>query len=238
MSTRSANRRLAPRPWQPSYLLLRTLAAQMRIEAQRRLSAEGEGVDILDVGCGERPYEPLLSPYSASYVGLDMNPRPAVDVVAPAEALPFDNDLFGCAICSQVLEHSNDPNAVVREMHRVLRPGGVAFCSTHGTVNYHPNPDDYWRWTHTGLARLFREEGSWDDLRVYANGGTATALSYMTTRELKRLENKAPVKLLLAPVTMGLNMVAWRLDRRVRNAYPLQAPTLAPNYLLVATKMA
>ena len=41
-------------------------------------------------------------------------------------------------------------------------PGGRVLASTHGTHVYHPARDDHWRWTHTGLARLFDDErASW-----------------------------------------------------------------------------
>src|SRR5262249_60491977 len=80
--------------------------------------------------------------------------------------------VFAVVLCTQVLEHGGDPAAAVRELRRVLRPGGCALVSTHGVYPYHPNPDDLWRWTHEGLARLFRGSADWSSVTVSAGSGT------------------------------------------------------------------
>jgi SAM-dependent methyltransferase len=54
-------------------------------------------------------------------------------------------------LSTQVLEHVLDPDVYLRECYRVLRPGGRLLLSTHGFMFYHPDPDDYWRWTCAGL---------------------------------------------------------------------------------------
>lgn len=48
---------------------------------------------------------------------------------ANAEELPFEDAMFDRVYCSEVLEHVIDPKAVIREMRRVLKPGGVAVVS-------------------------------------------------------------------------------------------------------------
>jgi SAM-dependent methyltransferase len=45
------------------------------------------------------------------------------------------------------------------EAYRVLRPGGRMLLSTHGVFVYHPDPDDYWRWTCAGLRRAVEQTG-------------------------------------------------------------------------------
>ena len=77
---------------------------------------------------------------------------------APVEALPVEDSSFDVVLCTQVLEHCDDPDQAVRELRRVTRPGGRVLASTHGVQVYHPSPEDYWRWTHTGLTRSVRAE--------------------------------------------------------------------------------
>jgi SAM-dependent methyltransferase len=226
---------LNPSPFAAHYVHLRSLRAAMQRAIERNLGGRS-GLSIIDVGCGDRPYEPLLAPYAGRYVGVDYRPGPKVDLVAPAEALPVPSESFDCLISSQVLEHVDDPYAVMREVHRVLKPGGVALVSTHGTVNYHPNPDDYWRWTHAGLAQLFRLTGEWTRVDVHPNGGTGSALAYLVGRQLEALAYKLKARWLTAVPSFALNVAGWNLDRLYRRAYPSRPPDLSSNYLAVGIR--
>ncbi|MBV8396421.1 MAG: class I SAM-dependent methyltransferase, partial [Actinobacteria bacterium] len=124
--------------------------SSLRAPLARWLEREGEnvaGLRILDVGAGDKPYAPYFG-RAGEYVGVDpVNPH--ADVRATAEDLPFDDQSFDVVLCIQVLEHVDDPARVVRELHRVVKPGGRVLAATHGTYPYHPDPADHWRWTHT-----------------------------------------------------------------------------------------
>jgi SAM-dependent methyltransferase len=229
------NRKLEPRASDPSYLMLRSLAVEIRATLRRRLDGR-EGLDVIDVGCGTSPYEPLLRPYAGRYVGVDLVPLDGVDVVAPAESLPFPDATFDCLICSQVLYAVEDPAVAVREFRRVLRPGGIALVSTHGVKPYYPHPYDYWRWTHAGLVRLFSGAGSWRTIEVYPNGGNATALGYLFALELGAALKKARARALAPPLTFLVNLLAWNLDRGYRRLFPHRPPDLVANYLVVAAR--
>jgi SAM-dependent methyltransferase len=54
------------------------------------------------------------------------------------EPIPFPNDSFDAVICFEVLEHLFQPEAALREIHRVLKPGGLALISVPNVV-YLPN---------------------------------------------------------------------------------------------------
>jgi SAM-dependent methyltransferase len=225
--------RLNPNPSAANYLLLRCLAAQLRNVTGE---LQGRKLEIVDVGCGNRPYESLLRPITARYVGVDWTERPNIDVVAPAEDLPFEDGSFDLLLSTQVLEHVDDPARVVAEAGRVLRPGGIALVSTHGVVNYHPNPNDYWRWTHAGLARLLQEHGGFGEVVVHHNAGTASAITYLVFRQLEAVAVRLGLAGLLRPVTFAANVLAWRLDRLYASAYPNRPPDLCANYLAVARR--
>src|SRR6266849_1567747 len=130
------------------------------------------GLRVLDVGCGDRPYERLLRG-AAEIVGFDVPGNPHADLHGSIDAIPVADAAFDVVLCLQVLEHVPDPAAAVRELRRVVKPGGRVLLSTHGVYPFHPNPNDYWRWTNSGLDRLFRENGDWSSVSVHTAAGAA-----------------------------------------------------------------
>ena len=78
--------------------------------------------------------------------------NPHADLHGSIDAIPVEDASFDVVLCLQVLEHVPDPAAAVRELRRVVRPGGRVLLSTHGVYPFHPNPDDLWRWTQKGSS--------------------------------------------------------------------------------------
>lgn len=94
----------------------------------------------------------------ANWVGMDMQPGPGVDVVGNAEAPGYWEE-FDTVLCSEVLEHVQDPLAVFRGARMALRRGGRFVVTTLTTFPIHNYPADYWRFTPQGLELLFRAAG-------------------------------------------------------------------------------
>src|SRR5579871_397398 len=88
------------------------------------------------------------------YVNLDLFAVPGVDVAADASHLPFPSGIFQRVECDAVLEHVHDPEQVVREIHRVLAPGGYVHLVTPFCHPFHEYPKDYRRFTLDGLKVL------------------------------------------------------------------------------------
>lgn len=88
------------------------------------------------------------------YVNLDLFGVPGVDVQADAHALPFPGGVFTRVECDAVLEHVRDPEQVVREIERVLAPGGWAHLVTPFCHPFHEYPRDYRRFSIDGLNQL------------------------------------------------------------------------------------
>lgn len=90
----------------------------------------------------------------ARYIGCDIQPGPNVDQVEDIHALSFDDGSVGTVICVEVLEHVFDPIRAVQEIHRVLRPGGVAILTSVMFMPIHAHPWDFWRFTPDGFRML------------------------------------------------------------------------------------
>jgi SAM-dependent methyltransferase len=123
-----------------------------------------------------------------------------------------------------------DPAAAVRELRRVVRPGGRVLASTHGIYPFHPNPDDLWRWTHTGLERLFRDNGDWSSVSVSAGAGTAATVAMLVAHLVDLLFKRAGVRPLGGPFIFALNAGGEALDRAVPMLSRPVPGSLAANY--------
>jgi SAM-dependent methyltransferase len=89
-----------------------------------------------------------------AFIGTDLRPGPGVDRVEDLRSLSFAENEIGTALCIDTLEHCADPLTACRELHRVLRPGGVCAVSSVMLFPVHAYPHDYWRFTPEGLRLL------------------------------------------------------------------------------------
>lgn len=98
-----------------------------------------------------------LRPYFSGreYIGCDMRSGPGVDRVEDLAGLSLPDHSARGIVCVDTLEHVFDVMQAVREMWRVLAPGGVMLVSAPMDFRIHAYPDDYWRLTPSCLARLF-----------------------------------------------------------------------------------
>ena len=157
-------------------------------DAERSRSGSKGAFLVLDVGGRDRPYAGLIR-HELESRGFDVRHRvidaAGGEITAQAEALPIRSRSVDLVLCTQVMEHVAQPQAAVAEMARVLKPGGRCLLTTHGTWFYHPDPEDYWRWTSAGLASLFRG-GGFDEVTVHPIGGTKLALSVLALTAMDR----------------------------------------------------
>jgi SAM-dependent methyltransferase len=214
--------RLEPERTSVQYAVRRPLVEWLRAQ-------DVGGLRVLDVGCGDRPYAELFP----GATGFDVPGNPHADLHGSIDAIPVEDASFDVVLCLQVLEHVPDPAAAVRELHRVVRPGGRVLLSTHGIYPFHPNPDDLWRWTHQGLERLFLTNAEWASVTVRAGAGTASTVAMQVAHVLDLALKRAHVRALGAPLIAGLNAAGFALDRVVP---PLVPGTLHANYHVEAVR--
>ncbi|MBP7408375.1 MAG: class I SAM-dependent methyltransferase [Flavobacteriales bacterium] len=143
---------------------------------------------FLDVGCGIQPYRSLImAPPSRveHYVGMDFKvgddakyQAAKPDIFWDGVTIPLADASVDCAMATEVLEHCPDPQAVLREIARVLRPGGHVFITVPFLWPLHDAPYDEHRYTPFALQRMLRASGYIGE-EVHANGGWDASLGQM-----------------------------------------------------------
>jgi SAM-dependent methyltransferase len=214
-----------------TYAVRAPLAEWLREEGERA-ARDFDRFRVLDVGCGVKPYAALFSG-AAEYVGVDVN-NPAAELEGFAEDLPVPDGSFEVVLCTQVLEHAADPAKVAAELHRVCAPGGRVLASTHGVQFYHPNPVDYWRWTHAGLEKLFTDNGSWRSVTVQPGSGTAACVAMVVNLYVALATKRVPAvgRVLIS----ALNRAGRALDSRSPRLREPGPGSLHANYHVVAER--
>ena len=95
------------------------------------------------------------------YVGVDMENGPGVEVVLDLTEdferidAKLNGERFATIFCFSVLEHCENPFKMADNMTSLLREGGQICVGVPFSWKMHAYPNDYWRFTHEGVKRLF-----------------------------------------------------------------------------------
>lgn len=109
----------------------------------------------------------------ADVVGLDMQVGPGVDIVDDLEDPIFLLDEpFAHVECMSVLEHCRRPWLMAANLEKMLEPGGTIFITVPFIWRVHGYPDDYWRFTESGVRSLFTVI-EWTDVAYSGRGLTS-----------------------------------------------------------------
>lgn len=118
---------------------------------------------LIDVGCGEMPFRSLL-PDAIGYHGIDVELASDFKMSGNSDIrtfdgqnIPFDDNSFDNALCTEVLEHAEDPETLIAEIFRVLKPGGVLLATIPFAARVHYAPHDYHRFTRHRLDQMFTD---------------------------------------------------------------------------------
>ena len=142
----------------PIYIIRRGLHLAIRDLASRFTGR------VLDFGCGSKPYESLFTSVE-QYVGVDMldtghpHRHSRVDIFYDGEKLPFPDMAFDGVVSFEVLEHVFNPETVLGELRRVLKPGGMLLVTVPFAWDEHEAPFDFARYTSFGLKSILEGAG-------------------------------------------------------------------------------
>lgn len=117
---------------------------------------------ILDIGCGTKPYQSFF-PHT-EYCGLDYhkagsNQNPHADYLYDGKKFPFKAREFEYALATEVLEHVFEPDLFLKEIFRILKPGGLCILTVPFIWDEHEQPYDFGRYTSFGIRALLERSG-------------------------------------------------------------------------------
>jgi SAM-dependent methyltransferase len=182
---------------------------------------------VLDIGCGNKPYESMFSGKISSYTGCDVvqSSENKVDVICEATSIPLGNENFDTIFSTQTIEHVADHQALVNEAFRLLKPGGYFILSGPMYWPLHEEPHDYFRFTKHGFRHILEKAGfSVEEIR--SNGGKWLLLGQVILH------------------TMPARLTRWKWMRRLHNRFFLRLNRKHPdesntmNYVIVSKKPA
>lgn len=208
----------------------------------------GEGAMVLDAGAGEQPYRHHFGHcvYEAADFQAVKKDYAESTYVCDLARIPVQDGRFDAVIFSQVMEHLPEPGAVLAELNRVLKPGGVLFYSGPLWFEEHEKPYDFYRYTRFALHHLFERAGFTLEEPRWLEGYLGTV-----TKQLRQMKKMLPLSprayggglaslpilamaLAFRPLAAVLAYGFAHADRRFRytaKGYPI-------NYVAIARKAA
>jgi SAM-dependent methyltransferase len=187
-------------------------------EVKRLISTHARGV-LLDIGCGLKPYEEFARCYVDSYLGVDhessLHSLSRVDIVSDAYDIPLSDSSIDCILCTEVLEHLEEPGDALKSANRVLRPGGVALYTVPFSWPIHEAPRDFYRYSEFGLKYLFEKAG-FRIVEIQALDGLLVKLIQPMCYSLWKLRRGGfvnPLWWLIPPITAAMQATAYYSNR-------------------------
>lgn len=115
---------------------------------------------LLDLGCGKKPYKHLYDQFVDSSIGIDVETTPHlnkyIDKFYDGKTIPFENDSFDVVLCTEVLEHVENPDLFLTEIHRVLKKDGTLILTVPFMQLLHEIPYDFYRYTPFALRSMIK----------------------------------------------------------------------------------
>jgi SAM-dependent methyltransferase len=144
---------------------------------------------VLDAGAGPCPYKKFFN--HTKYEATDFSdPYKILNFVCNLEKIPKPSSYYDLIVSTEVLEHVENPENVIKEFYRILKPTGKLFLTTPQQFMIHQAPYNFFYFTKYGLESLLKKSG-FKKFKVSPMGGYFSALADMIKFN-GLLNNKTP----------------------------------------------
>lgn len=182
---------------------------------------------VLDIGCGQKPYEKLFK--TVEYTGLEIDTpqnreTKKADFFYDGQIFPFEDKEFDGIFCSQVFEHIFNPEGFLKETKRVLKPEGMLLMTVPFIWDEHEQPFDYARYSSFGMQHLLSSEGfeimshrkTLQDMRIIFQ--IIIMYIYKTAISSNKYLNSIMILLLISPFNI-LGELLYRIFPKNKDLY-------------------
>lgn len=156
---------------------------------------------VVDIGVGKAPYKKKID--HDRYIGVDIEDRGGVPDVLIEDinnGLSIAENTADLVLCTEVLEHTREPQKVINELYRITKPGGVVLLTTPMVWPVHEAPNDYYRFTNFGLEHLFGSAG-FTSLNSHGSNGYVYTMLALLQISMKHW--------IFTPIVFVLNVVGY-----------------------------
>ena len=193
-------------------------AARQTAEMVKQLRRVADAPLVLVIGGGTigSGARPLYEAPGVTVIGTDIYASDHTALVSDGHRLPFADGSFDGVMIQAVLEHVLQPQQVVDEIHRVLKPGGIVYADTPLLQQVHEAGYDFTRFTFSGHRWLFRR---FDEIQAGMAGGPGIALLWSISYFVRALGGSPALAALIAAPFFWVRL----LDRFARRRAGLDA---------------
>lgn len=184
------------------------------------------GANLLDIGCGKMPYRAYILEKSnvKVYTGIDIegslvydkNVQP--DLRWDGRTIPLSGGSYETAMATEVLEHCPEPEIVLKEIHRILKPGGIFFFTVPFLWNLHEVPHDEYRYTPFSLERHLKNSG-FAEVQIFPMGGWHASMAQMLGLWVRRAPMRQVIKTILSFFLKPIMRYLIRKDHLIKTGF-------------------
>lgn len=202
---------------------------------KKRLEKYARG-KLVDIGCGEKPYKDMVSPYVEIHIGIDhqgsLHDQSNVDISGTAYLIPLESISCDTVFCTDVLEHLEEPSLAISQAWRILKPGGYAIYTVPLFWHLHEEPRDFYRFTKYGLDYLFKKSG-FEVIEISALTGFSVTFAQELVYFLNYYRKGGminPLWWIIPPLSHCIQMLAYLMNKVEKTE------RFSCEYILVARK--